>query len=199
MRATSSNPLTPGNVTSVITRSGTRARIARMAPSTSPAWRTSNSLLRNSAYIRRVSGWSSTRMTSGTSLYLTRPRSGFNQTSDGRLEIFSGTRLLQHCIASGAAGSVGIGPEGRIAGHSENGHIARTRIQFEAASQLESVDAGNIEIGDDDVGSVLDRALERLQAVVCFRHTKARLLEPFDEQPTTVAVVLHDQNAQALV
>jgi hypothetical protein len=61
-------------------------------------------------------------------------------------------------------------------------------------SQLEAVDAGNVQIGDPYVGFRVDSALERLQPVMGLLDGEARGREPVRVQSPPVTIVFHEQN-----
>jgi hypothetical protein len=122
-----------------------------------------------------------------------------NQIPHSGLELLGGAGLLEHEIAARALRASGIRREGRIPGDGENGHATRSRILFEPAGQLESIDPGNVQIGDHDVGKRFERPFERLKSVVRLMDAEARLSQPLRVQSAAVAVVFNQQHAGASV
>ena len=86
--------------------------------------------------------------------------------------------------------AIGIGGECRVSRHSDDGDIAGPGILLEPTGELESVNAGNIQIGDHHVGRQFNRALESLQTIVRLRYTESGLLQPFDVGPLCPLLVL---------
>lgn len=114
-----------------------------------------------------------------------------NEAGDGGLEVLRGAWLRQHGVAAGAAGPLGLRRERRVAGHRKDGHVAQSCVALDPPRELEPVDPGNVQVGDDDVGPQFLRAFERLEPVVSLLDAEPRRPEPVGVQTSPVSVILN--------
>src|SRR4051794_3901810 len=81
----------------------------------------------------------------------------------------------------------------------EHGNVPSSGILLQAPRQLEPVDSRDIQVRDNDVRAVVERALEGLQTVVSLEYGKSRLAQPRCVQTPAIAVVLDEQDRRSIV
>ena len=106
--------------------------------------------------------------------------------------------LGQDRVASGALGARGILGTARSPVTARIGMALGARIVLEPPGQFITVDAGDVQVGEDRVGQQIERAFEGLEPVVRLVDAKADCLQPLREQNPAVAVVFDQQHERSL-
>ncbi len=119
------------------------------------------------------------------------------QAAEGTFEDIRRARLLEDRIAPGTLGSIRFGREGRVAGHGQDRHRPGTIVLAQPSGQFETIDAGDVEIDNDEVGTDLERPFERLQAVVGLLDVEPGTAQPLGAETAPLQVVFHQQDGKA--
>lgn len=120
-----------------------------------------------------------------------------HEAANGDFEILRRVRFEEYRVTPGPQCALRSGGKRSITGDGEYRDVRGPRVLPQAPRELEAVDPGNVQIGDDHVGRILHSTLERLKAIVRLNDAEPRVSEPFRVHQAAFVVVFDEQNAWA--